>query len=456
MFLQLWKGRYLEQRRRALCHIHAVNWDVVALCILLAPRIDMYSLGSELVKESTLVHAGVAFSIARYLRTYMREVGLYPSTLAEWIGVVRSVRLVPPPGVDMQFTTKHFMRVLLTQNVAKDGHANFCGETRGYCIADALYYLYLHEILSQMVKEVLQRLDVAMVARGVERFTPAWWRTVIWVISGRASRPKADFLIARNLFFRTPLEASTLGLTYDGDVADEVTSEAVSKNGHQNGTMARTWETLVPIMSLFKPANVEILEKSRPASRKRKYGKSEPPITADLYSLWDGLQPPILGKSAGYSRKNIVEPVSDAFGKPFPTRVVAGPSTQQLMLGSRGDCENKWSHLGNCSAAELSKRKKRQKHPRQVTSAGVEQLAKIAEKMGPCIPPSITFMFNVSEHKADLPDYLKDHVKQQEQFGQLRHCCTMVFKGGLPPKKHLHSKFLSLLPVNEESGGSEA
>jgi hypothetical protein len=51
-----------------------------------------------------------------------------------------------------------------------------------------------------------------------------------------------------------------------------------------------------------------------------------------------------------YARKNVVEPVRDAFNKPFPSQVVVGPGTQKLILDSRSDTE---SNLGNCSACEL-------------------------------------------------------------------------------------------------------
>ena len=103
--------------------MHASNWDVVSICILLAPTEDpMCSLGSERIKESTTVHCGLAFSIARYLRTYMRDAGLSASTHGEWIDVVKSVRLVPTSGASMHFTSQQFMQVLLTQNVGKKGH----------------------------------------------------------------------------------------------------------------------------------------------------------------------------------------------------------------------------------------------------------------------------------------------------------------------------------------------
>jgi hypothetical protein len=68
-----------------------------------------------------------------------------------------------------------------------------------------------------------------------------------------------------------------------------------------------------------------------------------------------------------------------------------GPGTQQLILGSRGDTENKWSNLGNCSASELAKRKKPQKFPRRFTPAAAEKLGRIAKLMTPCLPPSIEF-----------------------------------------------------------------
>ena len=61
---------------------------------------------------------------------------------------------------------------MLTQNIGKKGHASFCGTGRGYCMADAMYFLYLHEVLSKAVKEVLQRIDAAMSEGGVSRFSP--------------------------------------------------------------------------------------------------------------------------------------------------------------------------------------------------------------------------------------------------------------------------------------------
>ena len=225
----------------------------------------------------------------------------------------------------------------------------------------------------------------------------------------------------------------------------------MSKNGHKNGSVARNFETLVPIMALFEASNVEILVGSQPATLKRLHGKSSPEFGADLYSLWDRFEPPILGKTACYARKNIIEPINDAFDKPFPTRVVVGPGTQQLILGSRGDCANKWSNLGNCAAKELAKRKSRQKFTRQVTPAGAAQLAKIAREMGQLLPASVVFKIKGKKHTAKLPDDLKDHVKQQEQFCQLRHALTMVFKGGLPPKKNLHPRFFDLLPEFAEN-----
>ena len=133
-------------------------------------------------------------------------------------------------------------------------------------------------------------------------------------------------------------------MTYVGEVADEITSEARSKHGHKNGSMARTFETLVPIMALFEPSNVEILARSCPVKTKRLRGKSGKEAPVDLYILWDELRPPIFGKKACYARKNVVEPVTDAFMKPFPTQVVVGPGTQQLILDNQGDSENKWSN----------------------------------------------------------------------------------------------------------------
>ncbi len=52
---------------------------------------------------------------------------------------------------------------------------------RGYCVADWLRYLYLLEIKSESVEEVLIELDKAMVAQLARRSAPppTWRRTVI-------------------------------------------------------------------------------------------------------------------------------------------------------------------------------------------------------------------------------------------------------------------------------------
>jgi hypothetical protein len=85
-------GTPWDMARRALRHMNANNWDVVSLCVLLAPRAEMSTLGSEVTKERLLVQAGLAFNIARYLRTFLREADLSPVTHAEWIDMRLSPR----------------------------------------------------------------------------------------------------------------------------------------------------------------------------------------------------------------------------------------------------------------------------------------------------------------------------------------------------------------------------
>ena len=220
-------------------------------------------------------------------------------------------------------------------------------------------------------------------------------------------------------------------------MGDDITQEATSKNCYQNGTAARVFESLAPIFALFEDHNIKILEASKP-------GESTP----NLYITWNDLRPPLLGKAACYSRKNVLEPIGDAFGKPFPDHPIAGPGTQQLLLASLGDDASiKWSNLGNCSKGTLQKKKKLQKWSRQQTAGGERKMSEIAATVKQRMPQTVSFVAMEKRSVMALPAYLTELVKVQEQICQMRHGFSMVFKGA-PHQRSIFIHVSSICWVN--------
>jgi hypothetical protein len=456
MLLQFWNGRHRDLRANVLHQMNSKNWDVVSVCILFAGTTAKISeLGSAAMKSATLVNLATAAIVARYLRTHLRETGHALATLDEWHKIVRTLKIVDDDNEGFTLDTPAFQLYMLTQNVGKLGNSLFTGGDRGYCLADALFFLYWHEIQSATTLHALRILDAAAANEGVCRWTPPWWRSMIWVIIGRATKAKSEFLVNKKYFFKSAEEAAQIGLLYRGDVGDNVTSESSSKQGLKNGTTARTFETLVPIFALFESHNEQILEASRP------------PLTLDeevpdLYSTWNDLQPALYGKKPGYMRKNILEPINDAFGNPFPAHITAGPGTLQLLADCCHDTTGRWANLGNCGSSEVKTRRASGKMPKQSSAATLGKMEDVAIEVAIRMPTSISFTVCNDLQTLVLPAFVRDPVKIQEQICQLRHGLGMVFKGGDPPKKHLHARFQYLLgrcaaraEVEEESDSED-
>ena len=292
-------GPGFSVKRTVLGLANSLNWDFFCLWCLHSPRDETTKVMSEDSKLDFLATLVAAYIQLRLLRQAVKDHGWCPNLYHAWECCCKSAKV----SDETRF-------LWLNQNVFKGS---------SYSLMDTLIFLQLHAVISSSVAAVIQRSDRFLTAglghsqacltavpasgakrarhgdvdeQGVERFSSTWWRTFIWVLWGRRSAAKTDFLVTNGIRIASLKDVMRICEGYAGDVSDNVTSEAKSQRGYTG--KARLIESLVPIAQLLDVTNDAKLNEIKEDITK----------ASDLLSE---LSPPVLGgrNSTGYCRKKI-------------------------------------------------------------------------------------------------------------------------------------------------------
>ena len=418
-------GPGFSVKRTVLGLANSLNWDFFCLWCLYSPRDETMKVMSEDSKLDFLATLVAAYIQLRLLRQAVKDHSVRSnhggcSTLyLAWDNCCKSAKV----SHEIRF---HW----LNQNVFSKGHS--------YSLMDTLIFLQLHAVVSSGVATVVQCLDRFLTAgscnsqasssgppassakrarhrdaneQGVERFSSTWWRTFIWVLWGRRSPAKTDFLVTNGIRISSLTDVLRICEGYEGEVSDNVTNEGKSQRGHTG--KARLMETLVPITQLLDVANDAKLNEI-----KRDITKAS--------ALLSELSPPVLGGpgSTGYCRTNILLPLQDALGVDFALEAMSGPGVNQVLLSLR-DGNPAWASAGRKQLTSVPQKK----YTRGKSEVAAALMQKLFEKVMVLLPDKFDYVFAGCPGTVAVPKSRMNVVVVQEQVCQMNHCYSMIFRG---------------------------